>query len=167
MVGEKAVTLNGGTGNTTVGEFLASIQGLVARKSTLFTGQGSPTAQNIRENYDAGLDAMTRLAEEQNPGEPQAVDRYRGFYIQQAGQTLEAARMTYRANREILQQRLIGPNGAKSWSEFLSDPKLAQAYTDTVREDPGASSRVDNMISANALGKWDSACQRKDERSAG
>ncbi len=155
IVGEKAVTLNGGSANMTAGQFLASVAGMYQRHAGMYNADGTPSARNYQRNYAAGLQAVTDLAEKEHPQDPAAVERYRNFYIQQAGQTLQAARMTDRANRETLRQALIGPNGARSWSEFLSDPDRAQAFTDTVREDPNASGHVDSAISANASGTWD------------
>ncbi len=155
IVGEKAVTLNGGSTEITAGQFLATVAGMYRIHAGTYNADGVPSAQNYQRNYASGLQAVTDLAEKEHPEDPAAVERYRNYYIQQAGQTLEAARMTDRANRETLRQGLISPNGAKSWSEFLSDPKRAQAYTDSVREDPGLSGRVDSVISANALGTWD------------
>ena len=63
--------------------------------------------------------------------------------------------MSELADREILRQGLDGQSGAKSWSEFLSDPVRAQAYSDTSTIDPAVSGVVDNAITANAQGTWD------------
>ncbi|MGC8493283.1 MAG: hypothetical protein ACP5SH_16265, partial [Syntrophobacteraceae bacterium] len=161
IVGEKAVTQNGGTADSTAGQFLATVADMYRRHAGMYNADGTPSAQNYQRNYAAGLQAVTDLAGKEHPEDPAAVERYRNFYIQQAGQSLEVARMIDRANRETLRQGLIGPNGAKSWSEFLSDPNRAQAYTDSVQEDPDLSGRVDSVLSANASGNWDPPASAK------
>ena len=115
----------------------------------------TPTAQNLKENYETGLQAVTDLARQEHPGDPAAEARYRSHFIQQAEQQLRAAQLTDRANREILRSGLAGPNGARSWSDFISDPKRTQAYADAVRVDPGVHDLVDRAITANALTMWD------------
>ena len=155
VVGEKAVVQNGGAPDTTVGEFLATTRNLVSRKSTLFTDQGLPSAQSVHENYDAGLDAVTGLAKQEHPDDPQAVERYRNYYIQQAGQSMRAQEIADQTNREVLRSGLSGADGAKSWAQFLSDPKRAQAYADTHESDPGIYEQVDKAVTANALDLWD------------
>jgi hypothetical protein len=155
VVGDKAVTQNGGAPDTTVGQYLATTQNLFARKSTHFTDQGVPTAQNIRENYDGGLDAMSALAEREHPGDPAALARYRNFFIQQAGQALNAQQSSEQANRETCAQGLHGAAGAKSWTDFLADPSRATAYAALSGEGAGIFDLVDNAIKANALESWD------------
>ena len=161
IVGEKAIVQNGGSADTTVGQFLDTTQKLVARKSMHFDDQGAPTAQNIGDNYASGLDAMTALAEREQPGDPALAERYRNFYIQQTAQTLRAQQTAELANRETLRSGLAGENGAKTWSDFLADPGRTQALADMVRVDPAVSSLVDKAISTNAMGSWDPPASEK------
>lgn len=71
--------------------------------------------------------------------------------------------MSDRAQREILRSGLAGPNGAKSWPEFLSDPKHAQAYAETSKTDPGIFNLLNQAITANATETWDPPASEKTE----
>ena len=155
IVGEKAVTENGGTADMSASEFLAHVRQYFQSHAMQYNADGTPTAQNLERNYEAGLQAMTDLAAKDHPNDPEAVKRYRSFYMQQTGQTIGAAKMAERANGDILRQALAGQNGAKSWSEFLSDPARVQAYAETSKIDPVVSNLVDRAITANAQGMWD------------
>jgi hypothetical protein len=151
----KAITLNGGTPDTTAGQFVNIVKDYVNRKSQQFTAQGVPTAQNLTQNYEAGLQAVTDLARQEHPGDPAAQDRYQSHYIQQMGQQLHAANMTDNANRDIIKSGLTGPQGVQSWQDFMSDPARAQAYADTFKSDPSIYGKVDKAITTNALNAWD------------
>ncbi|MDR3567001.1 MAG: transglycosylase SLT domain-containing protein [Syntrophobacteraceae bacterium] len=161
IASDKAVTGNGGTEKTTVGQFLSMTKDLFARKSTHFTDQGLPTPQHISENYDAGLEAVTGLAERDHPGDPAAVEQYRNVYIQQAGQTIRAREIGDQANRQSLRSGFAGPSGAKSWQQFLSDPGRAQSYANAHETDPQIYNTVNKAITANALGAWDPPASQK------
>lgn len=68
----KAITDNGGTPDMTVGQFTNYIKGHVDRHSQMYAANGVPTAQNLSENYEAGLQAVTDLARQEHPVDPQA-----------------------------------------------------------------------------------------------
>ena len=82
----KAITLNGGTPDMSAGQFTNYIKGYVDRHSMMYAANGVPTAQNLKENYEAGLQAVTDLARQEYLGDPTAEGRYRSHYIQQMGQ---------------------------------------------------------------------------------
>jgi hypothetical protein len=153
----KAITLNGGTADMSAGRFLTMIQGYVDRHSRMYDIQGLPTAQNIRENYQSGLEAVRQLARQEHPGDPAAEDRYTAYYTQHAGQLLHAEQMSDRANMDMIDSGINGPNGAKSWAEFQADPNRARAYSAVFSKDPSIRDRVDKAISMNALNMWDPA----------
>ena len=155
IVGEKAVTENGGTADMSAGEFLAHLRQYFQAHTVQYNADGTPTAQNLERNYAQGLQAVTDLAAKDHPNDPEAAERYQSFYMQQTGQTLRAAQITDRANGEILRQGLAGSSGAKSWSEFRLDPVRAQAYADTSKMDPAISGLVDRAITANSQRTWD------------
>ena len=150
----KAITLNGGTADMTAGQFLTMIKGYVDRHSLMYDPQGLPTARNIRENYQTGLETVRQLARQEHPGDPTAEDRYVAFYTQHAGQLLQAEHIGDQANMDVINAGLNGPNGVKSWADFQADPKRAQAYASIYAKDPSVWDRVDKAISMNALDMW-------------
>ncbi len=160
----KAITLNGGTPDMSAGQFLTMIKGYVDRFSQMYDGQGLPTAQNIRENYQLHVDALRQQARADYPGDPTMEDKYISEYEKYAGVLLRADRMTDQANRDILARGLNGPNGAGSWPDFMADPKRAQAYADTFRRDPGIYDWVDKAVRVNALGLWNPAPTAETEQ---
>jgi hypothetical protein len=68
----KAITGNGGTTEMTAGQFINYIKGYVDRHSMMYAANGVPTAQNLTQNYVAGLQAVTDLARQEYPGDPTA-----------------------------------------------------------------------------------------------
>ena len=148
-------TLNGGTPDMSAGQFINTIKGYVDRHSMMYAANGVPTAQNFKENYEAGLQAVTDLARQEHPGDPAAEQRYRSHYIQQSGQQLHAENMTNQANWNILNAALDGPNALKSEQDLLTNPRLADAYNAILKTDPSAYRVVNNAINANALAMWD------------
>ncbi|MGA2936144.1 MAG: hypothetical protein ABSF52_03485 [Syntrophobacteraceae bacterium] len=151
----KAITGNGGTTDTTAGQFINYIKGFVDRHSMMYAANGVPTAQNLTENYEAGLQAVTDLARREHPGDPQAEERYRSHYLQQAGQQLHAEQVTNQANWNIVRASLAGPTPVKSWQEFVSDPRRLDAYNSIYKSDPSAYNLVDKAITTNATSAWD------------
>jgi hypothetical protein len=151
----KAITQNGGTPGMTVSQFINYIKGYVDRHSMMYAANGVPTAQNLTENYEAGLQAVTDLAREEHPGDPQAEERYRSYYLQQTGQQIHAEKMTNQANWNTVRASLTGPAPVKSWREFISDPRLLDAYNSIYKSDPSAYSLVDKAITTNAMSAWD------------
>ena len=151
----KAITLNGGTPDMSAGQFINYIKGYVDRHSMMYAANGVPTAQNLKENYEAGLQAVTDLARREHPGDPTAEQRYRSHYIQQMGQQLHAENMTNQANWNILNAALNGPNAIKSEQDLLTNPRLVDAYNAILKTDPSAYRVVNNAINANALAMWD------------
>ena len=151
----KAITLNGGTPDMSAGQFINYIKGYVDRHSMMYAANGVPTAQNLKENYEAGLQAVTDLARQEHPGDPAAEQRYRSHYIQQTGQQLHAENMTNQANWNILNAALNGPNAIKSEQDLLTNPRLVDAYNAILKTDPSAYRVVNNAINANALAMWD------------
>ena len=137
------------------GQFTNYIKGYVDRHSMMYAANGVPTAQNLKENYEAGLQAVTDLARREYPGDPAAEERYRSHYIQQAGQQLHAENMTNQANWNILNAALNGPNAIKSEQDLLTNPRLVDAYNAILKTDPSAYRVVNNAINANALAMWD------------
>ena len=137
------------------GQFINYIKGYVDRHSMMYAANGAPTAQNLKENYEAGLQAVTDLARQEYPGDPTAEQRYRSHYIQQAGQQLHAENMTNQANWNILNAALNGPNAIKSEQDLLTNPRLVDAYSAILKTDPSAYKVVNNAINANATGMWD------------
>ena len=151
----KAITLNGGTPDMSAGQFTNYIKGYVDRHSMMYAANGVPTAQNLKENYEAGLQAVTDLARREYPGDPTAEQRYRSHYIQQTGQQLHAENLTNQANWNILNAALNGPNAIKSEQDLLTNPRLVDAYNAILKTDPSAYRVVNNAINANALAMWD------------
>ncbi len=151
----EAITLNGGTPDMSAGEFINTIKGYVDRHSMMYAANGVPTAQNLKENYEAGLQAVTDLARQEHPGDPAAEQRYRSHYIQQAGQQLHAENMTNQANWNILNAALNGPNAIKSEQDLMTNPRLVDAYNAILKTDPSAYRVVNNAINANASAVWD------------
>ena len=151
----KAITLNGGTPDMSAGQFINTIKGYVDRHSMMYAANGAPTAQNLKENYEAGLQAVTDLARREYPGDPAAEERYRSHYIQQAGQQLHAENVTNQANWNILNAALNGPNALKSEQDLVTNPRLVDAYNAILKTDPSAYRVVNNAINANALAVWD------------
>jgi hypothetical protein len=151
----KAITGNGGTTDMSAGQFVSYIKGYVDRHSMMYAANGAPTAQDLKENYGAGLQAVTDLARREHPGDPTAEQRYRSHYIQQAGQQLHAENMTSQANWNILNAALNGPNALKSEQDLLTNPRLMNAYNAILKTDPSAYRVVNNAINTNALAMWD------------
>jgi hypothetical protein len=151
----KAIIQNGGTSDMTVGQFTNYIKGYVDRHSQMYAANGVPTARNLSENYEAGLQAVTDLARQEHPGDPQAEERYRSHFIQQAGQQVHAENMTNQANEKIVANSLAGPAPVKSWQQFMSDPGRVDAYNSLFKTDRSICDRVDKAITINALSAWD------------
>ncbi len=151
----KAITGNGGTPDTTAGQFIKTIKDYVDRHSMMYAPNGVPTAQNLLQNYESGLQAVTELARREYPGDPAAEQRYRSHYIQQAGQQLHAENMTNQANWSIVNAALNGPNAIKSEQDLLTNPRLMDAYNAILKNDPSAYKVVNNAITANAMAMWD------------
>ena len=112
----------------TASQFVNYIKGYVDRHSQMYTANGAPTAQNLSENYEAGLQAVTDLAREEHPGDPQVEERYRNHFIQETGETLNAERVSQQANLRVVNNALTGPGCVKSWQEFMADPGRVDAY---------------------------------------
>ncbi len=156
VVGDpKAITGNGGTSDMSAGRFINYIKGYVDRHSMMYAANGAPTAQNLKENYETGLQAVTDLARREHPGDPTVEQQYRSHYIQQIGQQLHAENMTNQANWNILNAALNGPNAIKSEQDLLTNPRLVDAYNAIVKTDPSAHRVVNNAINANASAMWD------------
>ena len=151
----KAITLNGGTPDMSAGQFINYIKGYVDRHSMMYAANGAPTAQNLKENYEAGLQAVTDLARQEYPGDPAAEQRYRSHYIQQMGQQFHAENVTDQANWNILNAALNGPNAIRSEQDLLTNPRLVDAYNAILKSDPSAYRVVNNAINANATAMWD------------
>ncbi len=151
----KAITLNGGTPGTTAGQFINTIKGYVDKHSMMYAANGVPTAQNLLQNYETGLQALTELARREYPGDPAAEGRYRSHYIQQAGQQFHAENMTDQANWSIVNAALNGPNAIKSEQDLLTNPRLMDAYNAILKADPSAYKVVNNAINTNAMAVWD------------
>ncbi len=151
----KAITQNGGTPDTTAGQFINYIKGYVDRHSLMYAANGVPTAQNLTQNYEAGLQAVTDLARQEHPNDPGAEERYRSHYLQQTGQQIHAEQVTNQANWDIVRGSLAGPTPVKSWQEFVSDPRRLDAYNFIYRSDPSAYNLVDKAITINAMNAWD------------
>ncbi len=151
----KAITLNGGTPDMSAGQFTNYIKGYVDRHSMMYAANGVPTAQNLKENYETGLQAVTDLARQEHLGDPTAEGRYRSHYIQQMGQQLHAENMTSQANWNILNAALNGAKAIKSEQDLLTNPHLVDAYNAILKTDPSAYRVVNNAINANALAMWD------------
>ncbi len=151
----KAITQNGGAPDTTAGQFINTIKGYVDRHSMMYAPNGAPTAQNLKENYEVGLQAVTDLARQEHPSDPGAEERYRSHYIQQAGQLLHAEQETNQANWNIVNAALNGPNAIKSEQDLLTNPRLIDAYNAILKTDPSAYKVVNNAVNANALAMWD------------
>jgi len=109
----KAITQNGGTPDMTVSQFTNYIKGYVDRHSMMYAANGVPTAQNLSENYEAGLEAVTDLARQEHPGDPQAEERYRSHFIQQMGQQIHAEQVINQANWNTVRASLAGPTPVK------------------------------------------------------
>ena len=151
----KAITGNGGTTDTTAGQFINYIKGYVDQHSMMYAANGVPTAQNLTENYVAGLQAVTELARQEHSNDPGAEDRYRSHYLQQTGRQIHAEQVANQANWNIVRASLAGPTPVKSWREFVSDPRRLDAYTSIYRSDPSAYNVVDKAITTNAMSAWD------------
>jgi hypothetical protein len=151
----KAITGNGGTTEMTAGQFINNIKGYVDRHSVMYAANGVPTAQNLLQNYETGLQAVTDLARREYPGDPAAEQRYRSHFIQQAGQQLHAENMTNQANWSIVNEALNGPDAITSERDLLTNPRLMDAYNAILKADPSAYKVVTNAIAANATAMWD------------
>ncbi|MFZ0932087.1 MAG: hypothetical protein WAN11_26040 [Syntrophobacteraceae bacterium] len=151
----EAITGNGGTTEMTAGQFINTIKGYVDRHSMMYAANGAPTAQNLTENYEAGLQAVTDLALQEHPGDPAAEERYRSHFIQQAGQAIHAERVTQQANWNIVRASLNGPNAIKSEQDFFANPRLMDAYNAILKTDPSAYRVVNNAVNTNAMAMWD------------
>jgi hypothetical protein len=151
----KAITQNGGAPDTTAGQFINYIKGYVDRHSMMYAANGAPTAQNLTENYEAGLQAVTDLARQEHPNDPGAEERYRSHYLQQTGQQIHAEQVTNQPNWNIVRASLAGPTPVKSWQEFVSDPRRLDAYNSIYKSDPSAYNLVDKAITTNAMSAWD------------
>jgi hypothetical protein len=151
----KAIALNGGTPGTTAGQFINTIKSYVDKHSMMYAANGVPTAQNLLQNYETGLQAVTDLARLESPGDPTAEARYRSHYIQQMGQQLHAENMTNQANWNIVNAALNGPNAIKSEQDLLTNPRLMDAYNAVLKTDPSAYKVVNNAINTNAMAMWD------------
>jgi len=121
----------------------------------MYAANGVPTAQNLTEHYEAGLQAVTDLARQEYPGDPTAAGRYRSHYIQQMGQQLHTENMTNQANWNIVNASLNGPNAIKSEQDLITNPRLMDAYNAILKTDPSAYRVVNNAINANAMAMWD------------
>ena len=150
----KAITVNGGTADMTAGQFVNYIKGYVDRHAQMYAANGVPTAQNLSENYEAGLQAVTDLARQEHPGDPQAEERYRNHFIQHTGEALNAERVTQQANLRVINNALTGPGSVKSWQEFMSDPGRVDAYNSLFKKDRSIYDKVDKAITINALSGW-------------
>jgi hypothetical protein len=160
----KAITDNGGTADMTAGQLVNYIKGYVDRHSQMYAADGVPTAQNLSENYGAGLQAVTDLARQEHPGDPQAEERYRSHYIQQTGQWIRAENMTNQANEKIVANSLVGPTPVKSWQEFMSDPGRVDAYNSLFKTDRSIYDKVEKAITINALAAWDPAAEASTDQ---
>ncbi len=121
----------------------------------MYAPNGIPTARNLSENYETGLQAVTELARQEHPNDPGAEGRYRSHYLQQTGQQIHAEQVTNQANWNIVRASLAGPTPVKSWREFVSDPRRLDAYNSIYRSDPSAYNVVDKAITTNAMSAWD------------
>ncbi|MGO9019703.1 MAG: hypothetical protein ACLQVJ_15280 [Syntrophobacteraceae bacterium] len=97
-------------------------------KYDLSYSNGVPTAQNLTENYEAGLQAVTDLARQEHPNEPAAQQRHRRHFIQQTGQAIHAEGETNRANWDTINSALNGPNAIKSEQDLLTNPRLIDVF---------------------------------------
>ena len=151
----KKLTWNGIPADATASEALQSIKGYVDRHALMYDPNGTPSAQNIRENYVQHVEALRQQALQDNPGDPTLGDRYVSHYEQQAGITLKADQMVDRAQLDQVSAGIAGPQGAKSWQEAMKNPQWAQAYADASKRDPSVYDRVDKAIRINAFSAWD------------
>jgi len=160
----KAISQNGGTPDMTVSRFTNYIKGYVDRHSMMYAANGVPTAQNLTENYETGLQAVSDLARQEHPGDPQTEERYRSHFIQQTGQALNAERVTQQANARVINNALTGPGPLKSWQEFISDPGRVDAYNSLFKTDRSIYDKVDKAITVNGLAAWDPAASASTDR---
>ncbi len=149
------LTQNGIPANATAGQALNLIKAYVDKHSQMYAANGVPTAQNLSQNYETGLQAVTDLARSEHPGDAQTEERYRSNYIQQMGETLNAFQKTDQANRRIVDNSLTGPNPVQSWQDFMSDPQRVNAYGEVFKIDSSIYDRVDKALTTNALNEWD------------
>ncbi len=153
----KAITLNGGTPDTTAGQFINYIKGYVERHSLMYAANGVPTAQNLTQNYEAGLQAVTDLARQEHPGDPAAEGRYQSHYAQEAGKIINAEKMTDLANWNVVNAAIMGPQAFQSKADFLADPTAKAAYDAIYAKDPSIADTVDAVFTKKNLGLWDPA----------
>ncbi len=151
----KVITLNGGTADMTVGQYLNFIKGYVDRRSQMFAANGTPTAQNLSENYDQHLQQLADQAQRDFPGDPTAAGRYESHYGRQAGRAIQAQNITNRANWNVINNAMTGPQAFQSKDEFLADPAAKAAYDAIYAKDRSVADTVDNVYYKKNLGLWD------------
>jgi hypothetical protein len=150
----KVITLNGGTADMTVGQYLNFIKGYVDRRSQMYAANGTPTAQNLSENYDPHLQQLADQAQRDFPGDPTAAARYQSHYGQQAGRAIQGENITNRANWNIVNDAMTGPQAFQSKDEFLADPVTKAAYDAIYAKDRSVADTVDNVYYKKNLGLW-------------
>jgi hypothetical protein len=151
----KAITLNGGTADMSAGRFINTIKDYVDHHSMMYAANGTPTAKNLKENYEAGLQAVTDLARQEYPGDPTAENRYVNFFENQAGRQISAWKTVNNADWAVINKCLNGPNGVASWNDFNADPNRYEAYLRLYKNDPAIYDHITNAININAFKAWD------------
>ncbi|MGA2404010.1 MAG: hypothetical protein ABSG91_20265, partial [Syntrophobacteraceae bacterium] len=151
----KAITLNGGTPDMTAGQFLNYIKDYTDKHSMMYAPDGTTTAQNLSQNYAAGLEAVRNWARQEYPGDPAAEDRYVNFFENQAGHQIGAWKTVNNADWAVINKGLNGPNGVASWNDFNADPSRYEAYLRLYKNDPAIYDHITNAINVNAFKAWD------------
>ena len=152
-----AITLNGGTSDMTAGQFVNYIKGYIDKHSQMYTPSGVPTARNVADNYERNMQQLADQARQDAPGDPAAVDRYQSHYAQQAGKIIQAQQMTDRANWNVVNTAMTGPQAFRSKADFLADPTVKAAYDAIYAKNPSVANTVDDVFTKKNLGLWDPA----------
>jgi hypothetical protein len=158
------LALNGIQADATVRQALGYIRSYVDRHAQMYEPNGVPSAQNIAQNYDAHLQAVSDQAQRDYPGDPRMRQVYVSHYEQLAGRQIRAEQVTDRADRDIVMKALVGPNGIKDPRQIMSDPSLMDAYNRSLQKDPGFADTVSKAINANAWAAWDPAASASTDQ---
>ena len=151
LVGEKAVTLNGGTPDMTAADFTNMIKGYVSRHTQMYDPQGMPTAQNIKENYLVHAEAIRQQAQIDHPNDPLMQDKYVQYYQTHAAAVLNAEHLQDQGDMDTVNRWLNDPRGPISFNDFMKNPDAVTAYGRLLVKNPGYFQTVTNALADNAM----------------
>ncbi|MCE5336737.1 MAG: phage tail-type lysozyme domain-containing protein [Desulfobacteraceae bacterium] len=112
------------------------------------------TAQELQTNYGQLEKDVEDRANAASNGDPRYRDMALSEFRTRTQLILRDQQLKDEASRNLLIQATVGPNGAKTMDQLLSDPNRAAAYSSLYQSDPASLQHLRNAIEHNARGQY-------------